>query len=110
MAQPIDSMADQASRIGNFLSTIVDTIVEHPLWKDMTEEEMESVQEGLEKYIMTRVYPNTFTQHCNDPEDETLTKRITKLGFIAPQHLDIKQQFINEASLLLACTGIIYSL
>jgi len=103
MSQPIDSMADQSQRIFNYLLTMETTIIEHSLWKDVPEDEIDAVSEGLEKYIMTRVYSNIFTQHCLDPEDENLSKRIVKLSFITPQHLDIKQQFINEASMVLAC-------
>jgi hypothetical protein len=39
-----------------FVSSMEDTILQHPLWKDATEDEIENIAEGIEKYILTKLY------------------------------------------------------
>jgi len=101
--QPHESMKEQSFKIHSYLSTLETVIHGHPLWKDATDEELDGVSEGLEKYVLTKVYTNIFTSHCGHRDDDTLTRRIAQLKFIAPEHLDIKPQFINEASVQLSC-------
>ena len=104
---PIEPLEQQASKLHNYLSNIENTILNHTLWKDISEEELDTVIEGLEKYVTTRLYTNLFSLHANSLEDVSLTKRIGQLQFINPNHLDIKSQFINEASISLAINGIL---
>lgn len=56
ISQTPGTFAKQASRIREFLTSMEQKITEHPLWKDITDEEMEGVEEGLEKYVMTKLY------------------------------------------------------
>jgi hypothetical protein len=102
---PPEPIEQQALKVHNYLNNIENTILNHPLWKDINEEELDTVIEGLEKYVTTRLYTNLFTIHSNSLEDISLTKRISQLQFINPSHLDIKSQLINDASISLAING-----
>ena len=50
--------------------------------------------QGLEKYLMTKIYHRTFGVSELDRErDEALTARMAALAFIKPAHLDIPQLY-----------------
>ncbi|XP_021748360.1 vacuolar protein sorting-associated protein 9A-like isoform X1 [Chenopodium quinoa] len=76
----------------------------HPLWSGCSEEELESAGEGLEKYVMTKLFPRVFASFPDDVKiDEQLTEKIALVQqFIRPENLDIKPPFQNESSWLLA--------
>ena len=40
----------------------------HPLWRSASEEELEASGEGLEKYLMTKLYSRTFAVVPDDIE------------------------------------------
>lgn len=42
--------------VRTFVSSMEDTILQHPLWKDASEDEIENITEGIEKYILTKLY------------------------------------------------------
>lgn len=46
----------QGTKIREFINGMQLKIMEHNLWKDATDEEIEGIEEGLEKYIMTKLY------------------------------------------------------
>jgi len=59
--------------------------------------------QGLEKYLMTKIYHKSFAVSAMDKErDEALSTRMQALNFIEPQHLDIPPCFRDEKSWLLA--------
>lgn len=59
--------------------------------------------QGLEKYLMTKIYHKTFAVATIDRErDEALSLRMTALNFIKPSHLDIPACFHDEKAWLLA--------
>ncbi len=59
--------------------------------------------QGLEKYLMTKIYHKVFAVSELDRErDEALTMRMSALGFIEPKHLDIPESYHDEKSWLLA--------
>ena len=63
---------------------------------------MKAVQ-GLEKYLMTKIYHKAFAVSSMDRErDEALGLRMTALNFIKPVHLDIPTCFHDEKAWLLA--------
>ncbi|XP_034675399.1 vacuolar protein sorting-associated protein 9A-like [Vitis riparia] len=76
----------------------------HPLWAGCSEEELESAGEGLEKYVMTKLYTRVFASVPDDAKlDEQLFEKISLVQqFIRPEQLDIKTTFQNETSWLLA--------
>ncbi|EMS45546.1 hypothetical protein TRIUR3_19735 [Triticum urartu] len=74
----------------------------HPLWADATHQEIDHALEGLEKYIMTKLFDRTFVA---SPEDAAADAEVSdKIGllqrFVRPHHLDIPKVLNNEASWL----------
>ncbi|XP_044512194.1 vacuolar protein sorting-associated protein 9A-like [Mangifera indica] len=76
----------------------------HPLWAGCSEEELESAGEGLEKYVMTKLFTHVFASIPDDVKfDENFYERTALVQqFIRPEYLDIKSNFQNESSWLLA--------
>ena len=61
------------------------------------------LMQGLEKYLMTKIFYKTFAQSELDRErDAALTQRMAALNFVQPHHLDIPQQYQTETSAQLA--------
>eukprot|EP00941_MAST-03F_sp_MAST-3F-sp1_P000874 g874.t1 len=64
----------------------------HTLWSNCSEEEWTNTQEGIEKYVLTRLYKQLFRQYVQDKiEDRKLSQRIAMLSFVTFEHLDILQ-------------------
>ncbi|KAK9110150.1 hypothetical protein Sjap_018210 [Stephania japonica] len=76
----------------------------HSLWASSSEEELESAGEGLEKYVMTKLYTRVFASVPEDVKcDEKLSEKMALIQqFIRPENLDIKPTYQNETSWLLA--------
>ncbi|XP_047320059.1 vacuolar protein sorting-associated protein 9A-like [Impatiens glandulifera] len=91
-------------RLQEFLETMEATIRDHTLWAGATEEEVDSAVEGLEKYVMTKLFSRTFAVSIEDSKaDQDISEKICLLrSFLKPEHLDIPPNFHNESSWLLA--------
>ncbi|XVF64663.1 hypothetical protein PTKIN_Ptkin09bG0186100 [Pterospermum kingtungense] len=76
----------------------------HPLWAGCTEEDLDSAGEGLEKYVMTKLFTRVFASLPDDvKQDEQLSEKMALIQqFVRPENLDIKPTFQNETSWLLA--------
>ncbi|XVE55414.1 hypothetical protein DITRI_Ditri03aG0156800 [Diplodiscus trichospermus] len=76
----------------------------HPLWAGCSEEELDSAGEGLEKYVMTKLFNRVFASLPDDvKQDEQLSEKMSLVQqFVRPENLDIKPTFQNETSWLLA--------
>lgn len=62
-----------------------------------------NISQGLEKYLMTKIYHNTFGVSELDRErDEALHVRMRALNFIKPSHLDIPELYRDEKAWILA--------
>nr|XP_029121848.1 vacuolar protein sorting-associated protein 9A isoform X3 [Elaeis guineensis] len=102
--------ADNDSRkLQDFLVTMETTIKEHPLWVHASHEELDSAIElctvqGLEKYVMTKLFNRTFASSSEDVKaDLDVSEKIRLLQhFIRPDHLDVPRVLHNEASWLFA--------
>ncbi|KAK8968966.1 Vacuolar protein sorting-associated protein 9A [Platanthera guangdongensis] len=94
-----DSVAVQ-----NFLANMEEAFRAHMLWAGSSEEELESAGEGLEKYVMTKLFNRAFASLPEDVQhDEELFEKMALLQqFVRPENLDIKPEFQNETSWLLA--------
>ncbi|XP_068320666.1 vacuolar protein sorting-associated protein 9A-like, partial [Pyrus communis] len=91
-------------KVQEFYAKMEDIIRDHPLWAGATDEEVNCAMEGLEKYVMTKLFSRTF---ASSPEDakidlETSHKIHLLQTFLKPEHLDIPVVLRNEASGLLA--------
>ncbi|KAM6593319.1 hypothetical protein CsatA_001022 [Cannabis sativa] len=93
-----------SSAVQEFLAKMENDFRAHPLWAGCSEEELESAGEGLEKYVMTKLFPRVFASLPDDVEhDNQLSEKMALIQqFIRPENLDIKPNFQNETSWLLA--------
>lgn len=93
-----------SSAVQEFLAKMEADFRAHPLWAGCSEEELESAGEGLEKYVMTKLFTRVFASLPDDVKhDEELSEKMALVQqFIRPENLDIKPNFQNETSWLLA--------
>ncbi|KAL9278918.1 putative VPS9 domain, RABX5, catalytic core helical domain-containing protein [Arabidopsis thaliana] len=76
----------------------------HPLWSGCSDDELDNAGDGLEKYVMTKLFPRVFASNTEDViSDEKLFQKISLVQqFISPENLDIQPTFQNQTSWLLA--------
>ncbi|OAY67732.1 Vacuolar protein sorting-associated protein 9A [Ananas comosus] len=88
--------------VQEFLADMEDAFRAHKLWAGSSEEELESAGEGLEKYVMTKLFNQVFASVPEDVNsDEQLFEKMALLQqFVRPENLEIKQAFHNETSWL----------
>ncbi|CAL9114196.1 unnamed protein product [Musa textilis] len=98
-----DPEKDSAA-VQEFLANMEGAFRTHTLWAGSSEEELESAGEGLEKYIMTKLFNHVFASVQEDANgDEELSEKMALLQqFVWPENLDVKKAFQNETSWLLA--------
>ncbi|KAM7258782.1 hypothetical protein ACFE04_014523 [Oxalis oulophora] len=98
-----DPERDSAA-VQHFLANMEASFRAHPLWAGSSQEELESSGEGLEKYIMTKLFTRVFSSLPDDAKyDDQLYEKISLIQqFVQPENLDIKPTFQNESSWLLA--------
>ncbi|XP_026658314.2 vacuolar protein sorting-associated protein 9A isoform X1 [Phoenix dactylifera] len=90
--------------VQEFLANMEGAFRAHTLWAGSSEEELESAGEGLEKYVMTKLFNRVFASLPEDVkhDDELFEKMALLQQFVRPENLDIKPNFQNETSWLLA--------
>ncbi|KAK4570615.1 hypothetical protein RGQ29_029472 [Quercus rubra] len=95
---------NDGKKVQDFYLSMEAAIMEHPLWAAATFEELDSAMEGLEKYVMTKLFSRTFASVPEDAKiDREVSEKICLLQtFLKPEHLDIPAVLHNEASWLLA--------
>ncbi|XP_072992489.1 vacuolar protein sorting-associated protein 9A-like [Typha latifolia] len=93
-----------STAVQEFLANMEGAFRAHTLWAGCSEEELESAGEGLEKYVMTKLFNRVFASVPEDvTSDEELFEKMALLRqFVRPENLDIKPEFQNETSWLLA--------
>ncbi|KAL5558320.1 hypothetical protein UlMin_034531 [Ulmus minor] len=98
-----DPERDSAA-VQEFLAKMEADFRAHPLWAGCSEEELESAGEGLEKYVMTKLFTRVFASLPDDVKhDDQLSEKMALVQqFIRPENLDITPNFQNEGSWLLA--------
>ncbi|KAK3230760.1 hypothetical protein Dsin_002641 [Dipteronia sinensis] len=98
-----DPERDSAA-VQEFLANMEAAFRAHPLWAGCSEEELDSAGEGLEKYVMTKLFTRVFASLPDDVKcDEELYEKMALVQqFIRPENLDITPTFQNETSWLLA--------
>ncbi|KAL5778505.1 hypothetical protein ACOSQ2_009242 [Xanthoceras sorbifolium] len=95
---------NDGKKVQDFFFTMEAAIRDHPLWDGASIEEIDSAMEGLEKYVMTKLFTRTFAPLPEDVKiDQEISEKICLLQtFLRPEHLDIPAVLQNEASWLLA--------
>nr|QGT31829.1 vacuolar sorting protein 9 [Petunia x hybrida] len=98
-----DAERDSAA-VQEFLGNMETAFRAHSLWAGCSEEELESAGEGLEKYVMTKLFTRTFASYPEDVKvDDQLHEKMALIQqFVRPENLDIKPVFENESSWLYA--------
>ncbi|KAL5537416.1 hypothetical protein UlMin_043049 [Ulmus minor] len=93
---------NDGKKVQDFFTTMEEAISDHPLWANATDEQVDRAMEGLEKYVMTKLFSRTFCSIPQDTErDLEISQKIQSLQtFLKPQHLDIPPVLRNEASWL----------
>ncbi|CAL5201114.1 unnamed protein product [Lathyrus oleraceus] len=95
---------NDGKRVQDFFSSMEVSIRNHPLWATATEQDIDCAMEGLEKYIMTKLFSRTFCTSLEEAKvNHEISEKIKLLQtFLKPQHLDIQPVLHNESSWLLA--------
>ncbi|GIL49525.1 hypothetical protein Vafri_5854 [Volvox africanus] len=93
-SRPPDNETD-SREVQEFLTSMEHAFARHPLWAGSTREDLDNAVEGLEKYLMTKLYDRTFGLDPLDRErDAVLSRRLAALaGFVTPAHLEVSEQF-----------------
>ncbi|XP_004347671.2 hypothetical protein CAOG_04920 [Capsaspora owczarzaki ATCC 30864] len=92
---------EQTEMVQLFMQNTARKLVVHPLWKGASPEALDNAIEGLEKYLMHKLYAAAFSNPTSSDVylDECLDIRIRRLSFLTPAHLDIKPGRITDANL-----------
>ncbi|XXG87007.1 hypothetical protein AAC387_Pa11g1800 [Persea americana] len=95
---------NDSKRLQDFLLAMETTIKDHPLWAGASWEEIDNAIEGLEKYVMTKLFSRTFACSPEDAKsDQEISEKIFLLQhFVRPEHLDIPAVYQNESAWLIA--------
>uniref|UniRef100_A0A2P2JX98 Vacuolar protein sorting-associated protein 9A-like isoform X2 n=1 Tax=Rhizophora mucronata TaxID=61149 RepID=A0A2P2JX98_RHIMU len=101
---------NDGEKVQDYFSKMEDAIVDHPLWASATNEEIDCAMEGLEKYVMTKLFSRTFAASPEDVKiDRKISEKICLLQtFLQPVHLDIPAVLRNEASWLVPLLAFYY--
>jgi hypothetical protein len=92
------SVAEYERLIQDFLVETTDRLAGHELWRDASQEELDDAAEGLEKYLMNKMYKQCFQPSTSDDieREEALSDRLRMFSWIKPRHMDIPESL---------CTG-----
>lgn len=95
---------NDGKKVQDFFMTMEGALRDHPLWAGASDNEIDCAMEGLEKYVMTKLFSRTFACSPEDTKvDREIAEKISLLQtFLRPEHLDIPAVLRNEASWLLA--------
>ncbi|XP_020877299.1 vacuolar protein sorting-associated protein 9A isoform X1 [Arabidopsis lyrata subsp. lyrata] len=90
--------------VQEFFSKMESAFRAHPLWSGCSADELHNAGDGLEKYVMTKLFPRVFASNTEDViSDEKLFHKMSLFQlFISPENLDIQPTFQNQTSWLLA--------
>ncbi|TKY88014.1 hypothetical protein EX895_003110 [Sporisorium graminicola] len=91
---------DQIKLIFDFLDFIAARMRECDVWRELSDSDFENAKEAMEKLVMNRLYPYTFTPavqkegrwavQTDDLErDRVLRQRIGLFGWLSEEHLDV---------------------
>uniref|UniRef100_A0A0D9W184 VPS9 domain-containing protein n=3 Tax=Leersia perrieri TaxID=77586 RepID=A0A0D9W184_9ORYZ len=95
---------EDGGKVQAFFAEMETAIREHPLWANATNQEIDHALEGLEKFVMTKLFDRTFGSSVEDVKaDMEISEKIGLLQhFVRPHHLDIPTVLRNEGAWLLA--------
>nr|CAG4708532.1 unnamed protein product [Naegleria fowleri] len=84
--------------VQTFLSDIMREISQHEQWKNATEQDLMNAREGIEKYVMTKIFSKVFSPTLEDIEiDNQVASRISMFKrVITPKNLDISPKLVED--------------
>mmetsp|Transcript_4943 Transcript_4943/g.31629 ORF Transcript_4943/g.31629 Transcript_4943/m.31629 type:complete len:560 (+) Transcript_4943:2479-4158(+) len=92
-----------SQKVQQFLQQMEASVRKHPLWREGKPEDVEAAMEGLEKYVMIKLYDLCFGVSADDKErDALLSAKIGALDFVKPSNLEIPPRHWDESSWVLA--------
>ncbi|KAG2386301.1 hypothetical protein C9374_002747 [Naegleria lovaniensis] len=85
--------------VQTFLTDIMREISQHEQWKNATEQDLMNAREGIEKYVMTKIFSKVFSPTLEDIEiDNQVASRISMFKrVITPKNLDITPKLVEDA-------------
>jgi hypothetical protein len=87
----VDELAE-ATRA--FFEQMEEAIAQHPQWAGCGQADLEKANDGVEKYVMTKLYSHVFAATDEEvAEDEQLTTWLQRLRFLHVEHLAISPEF-----------------
>lgn len=103
-AKAVVTEGDQdVTTIRDFLNHTEEVICKHPLWRGASDEELDDMREGLEKYILTKLYTKLFRSREKEVEiDEKIVDRLDRMAFMSFKHMDISEDLYNPSAMALA--------
>eukprot|EP00040_Diaphanoeca_grandis_P034695 m.216372 g.216372 ORF g.216372 m.216372 type:complete len:475 (-) comp33207_c3_seq1:448-1872(-) len=90
--------------IRSFLEETNEKVAQHELWRDCSHDELDNASEGLEKYLMNKMYKACFQPSSSDDalRDQALAERLSLLSFVRPEHLDIPPGLCEDKAISMA--------
>ena len=96
--QKCKSVEESVPLLHNFLAEIAERVEQHPLWAEASEWDLDNAAEGMEKYVLSKMYRWYFQPANSDDvfKDQALTERMTLLQFVKLEHLEIGPEYHDE--------------
>ncbi|OZJ06295.1 hypothetical protein BZG36_00710 [Bifiguratus adelaidae] len=92
------SVNEQVKIVQDFLEFIYGKMRENVIWAQASEEEFTNAKEGMEKLVMNRLYPYTYSPKTTDDQerDRILQHKIAIFSWVTEEHLDIPLALRND--------------
>ncbi|KNE73346.1 hypothetical protein AMAG_17498 [Allomyces macrogynus ATCC 38327] len=85
------TVTEQVKIVHDFLEFMAVQTSKNELFANASDQELENAREGMEKLLMNKLYPHTFSPLTADDavKDEVLYKKISILQWVELRHLDV---------------------
>jgi len=88
---------DQAAEVHGFINKLRYALIAgHPLWRSCSQEELDDIADGAEKYLTAKLFPAIFPLPEERTNDERLAARIRELWFVTREHLGVPSHIAAE--------------
>ncbi|EFC41401.1 predicted protein [Naegleria gruberi] len=93
-----DYTPEHPHKVQSFLAHIMREISSHEQWKNATEQDLMNAREGIEKYVMTKIYSKVFSPTLEDIEiDNQIGSRIALFKrVVTPANLDVSARLVTD--------------
>lgn len=96
-------------RVLEFMEQMDGKVARSPQWKAASDDELENSREGIEKYLMTKIYNRAWSPTDEEAQrDATLMAKMDMLrDLITADHFDIPKQYQKEEAFQMATTELL---